>query len=269
MAGLVLSVLSTVAQKTCSDSKTFEQTYKHTIEQIQLYLLRPLFFASIGYAIPVRSLFTGRILWQGVCYTLVGIFSKLVCGIFVILSHTFTRWRRSKARRPGTSSFGEDTSSTLVKGVHPARPVTTFPPKKASNKPSTPSLLPVSALLGSAMVARGEISLLILNLAREASPELMPDRLFYIAIWATLLCTIVGPLTVGITVKRMKHSDKALPAEWGPVAKPQTPSVVDIDNRSTGSSDTASHTADPIRAAAKGQKPKDTITSPPIAHRVF
>lgn len=67
------------------------------------------------------------------------------------------------------------------------------------------------------MVARGEIGLFILNLAREPSPDSVPDELFYIAIWATLLCTIVGPLTVGLIVNSLKANGKYLPAEWGPV----------------------------------------------------
>lgn len=118
------------------------------------------------------------------------------------------------------------------------------------------------------MVARGEISLLILNLAREASPELMPDDLFYIAIWATLLCTIVGPLTVGIIVKRMKRTDKALPAEWGPVAKSSPPtSVADV------TSEASSTVAEvPVRAAEDSgakDKSKEAIKSPPVAHRVL
>jgi hypothetical protein len=119
------------------------------------------------------------------------------------------------------------------------------------------------------MVARGEISLLILNLAREASPDLMPDDLFYIAIWATLLCTIVGPLTVGIIVKRMKRTGKALPPDWGPVIKTHTPSVASASSRSPPSSLTAEAPAtipDPINVA---DKPKDSIKSPPLAHRVL
>lgn len=264
----MLSVLSEVSRKACGDAKSFAQTYNHCIEQVQLYILRPLFFASIGYAIPIRSLFSGRIVWQGICYTLIGVFSKLICGVFVMLSHTFTQWRRSKARMPKAFLRKKAVSSAQAKDAQPSQATPTFPPSTNLEKPSTPSLLPVSALLGSAMVARGEISLLILNLAREASPALMPDNLFYIAIWATLLCTIIGPLTVGIIVKRMKRTDKALPAEWGPVAKSRTPS----SSITTASSNTASIVVEapaPILQNDAEQKPKGPITNPPVAHRVL
>lgn len=253
-----------MSRQVAPEAKTFEETYAHCIEQLQLYILRPLFFASIGYAIPIRSLFAGRIVWQGICYTLVGIFSKLICGIFVILSHTFTKWRRSKARMP--QLFKRPKASAAARKSQ-GQAAATFPPTTGL-KPSTPSLLPVSALLGSAMVARGEISLLILNLAREASPDLMPDDLFYIAIWATLLCTIAGPLTVGVIVKRMKRTGKSLPAEWGPVPK-NTPSSTTQNSRSStisANSEVPQQTS--LEDTTSSIKQTDNIKSPPIAHRV-
>lgn len=222
---------------------------------MQLYLLRPLFFASIGYAIPIRSMFSGRIVWQGVCYTLVAVFSKLICGCGVILQHTVTRFRRSKGRMPTLFKVKKLRSPNQT-SQSAAAPEHTFPPASNDSKPASPSLLPVSTLLGSAMVARGEISLLILNLAREASPELLPDDLFYIAIWATLLCTIIGPLTVGILVKRMKRSGKALPAEWGPVA------------RDSNTSDNAGQADSPQQAVAQSPVKKlaesPTVVTQPL-----
>jgi hypothetical protein len=213
----------------------------------------------MGYAIPIRSLFSGRIVWQGICYTLVGIFSKLICGIFVMLSHTITQWRRAKPRMSNISARAVTTRRSNDSS-------NTFPPSTDPAKKRTPSLLPVSALLGSAMVARGEISLLILNLAREASPELMPDELFYIAIWATLLCTIAGPLTVGIIVKRMKRDNKALPAEWGQIAKVSLSPARSTQSETSANAQFAEATvvADSSSLSPKG---KDGPKAPPATHR--
>ena len=61
--------------------------------------------------------------------------------------------------------------------------------------------------MGIAMVSRGEIGLLIAQLARgdSQSPGLLGDEAFLLCIWAILLCTLVGPIGVGAVVKR-----------WGP-----------------------------------------------------
>lgn len=213
-------------------------------------------------------------MWQGICYTIIGIFSKLICGVFVILSHTLTNWRRKKMRMPQV--FKRKAPSRTGASETPSSSTATFPPSTGL-KTSSPSLLPVSALLGSAMVARGEISLLILNLAREASPRLMPDDLFYIAIWATLLCTIVGPLTVGIIVKRMQRHEKSLPVEWGPVAKRKSaaPSIISESSLQVNSTETGTTADTPVQVkrssneVASSFTPTNTVTSPPLAHRLW
>jgi hypothetical protein len=81
------------------------------------------------------------------------------------------------------------------------------------------SLIP-PMILGSAMVARGEVGFLIANLAEERgvfdsegdargdSKDREADSgvsdIFLIVIWAVVICTILGPVAVGILVRRGK-----------------------------------------------------------------
>lgn len=61
-------------------------------------------------------------------------------------------------------------------------------------------MLAPSALLGSAMVARGEIGLLIVQIGLNNTPYVSKDG-FYTAVWAILLNTIIGPIAVGLIIK--------------------------------------------------------------------
>ena len=67
-------------------------------------------------------------------------------------------------------------------------------------------------LLGSAMVARGEIGLLIIEIGYNRTSYVSEDG-FITGIWAILLNTIIGPVTVGLLVKRYgRHIGQG---EWG------------------------------------------------------
>lgn len=55
-------------------------------------------------------------------------------------------------------------------------------------------------LLGSAMVARGEIGLLIIEIGYNETTYVSQDG-FITGVWAILLNTIIGPVAVGVLVK--------------------------------------------------------------------
>jgi hypothetical protein len=57
-----------------------------------------------------------------------------------------------------------------------------------------------AALLGAAMVARGEIGLLIVEIGYNET-SYVSDAGLNIAIWAILLNTIIGPIIVGLLIK--------------------------------------------------------------------
>jgi Kef-type K+ transport system membrane component KefB len=56
-------------------------TFVHTFEKYFLdarqYILQPMFFASVGFAIPFRQLWTGDIIWRGLVFTIVMLLGKV------------------------------------------------------------------------------------------------------------------------------------------------------------------------------------------------
>jgi hypothetical protein len=88
--------------------------------------------------------------------------------------------------------------------------------KILSPNPTKPVSLYPASILGLAMVARGEIGFLISSLAEskgifgEANGEI-----FLVVTWAIVLCTIIGPIGVGLLVRRLKRLEKQREADGG------------------------------------------------------
>ena len=47
-------------------------------------LLKPFFFASIGFSIPITKMFSGTVIWKGLVYTILMILGKCMCGIWLV-----------------------------------------------------------------------------------------------------------------------------------------------------------------------------------------
>lgn len=58
-------------------SPTFIHTFERYLLDVQKYLMEPLFFASIGFAIPFVQLWTGMRIWKGIVYTLLMAVAKV------------------------------------------------------------------------------------------------------------------------------------------------------------------------------------------------
>lgn len=93
------------------------------------------------------------------------------------------------------------------------------PVKSRAKIPKPQSLYP-AAMLGSAMVARGEIGFLISSLAESTGvfsssssssssySTGQSSEIFLVATWAILLCTVIGPVSVGVMVRRVRRLQK-------------------------------------------------------------
>ncbi|KAH7418298.1 Sodium/hydrogen exchanger family-domain-containing protein [Cadophora sp. MPI-SDFR-AT-0126] len=175
----------------------FHTYYKSTLQRI----LKPFFFASIGFAIPITDMFKGPIVWRGIVYTILMLFAKLVTGLWLVrldissLKLHVPKVLRSILRFPascmgsskgkskddvgagqqGTELSQEATSKKAEDTAPESQPTDQSPPRSISaappSRPSTPpkvnkplSLYP-AAMLGTAMTARGEIGFLIASLA--------------------------------------------------------------------------------------------------------
>lgn len=64
-------------EREADKSPTFIHTFELYLLDVQKYLMEPLFFASIGFAIPFVELWTGERIWKGIVYTLLMAFAKV------------------------------------------------------------------------------------------------------------------------------------------------------------------------------------------------
>ncbi|KAK4227041.1 Hsp70 ATPase ssc1 [Podospora fimiseda] len=155
-----------------NEDEAFTDTFNNYLGGAQKYILQPLFFASIGFAIPFADLWTGEVIWKGIVFTLLMILGKVIVGIVVPV------WDLISAKRTQSDESKTSNDSTW----------------RSSWAPAT--------LLGTAMVARGEIGLLIIQIGLNETPFLS-KKAFVIGVWAIILNTVIGPVSVGILLKRV------------------------------------------------------------------
>ena len=240
----------------CTGRAVYEHYYSSAVES----LLRPLFFASIGFAIPITKMFSGRVVWRGIVYTILMVFAKLICGLWLVRFAPMPRAKtlsnllqsinfRSKtpggkkspqpdstsashqrpqqttpATRRQSSTIDSPTLDRNRDATAAAAALNNIPPpsttlansaantsrKRTPSLPRPKSLYP-AAILGSAMVSRGEIGFLISSVAEANGVfgEGGNSEEFLVVTWAILLCTLIGPVTVGLLVKRVKRLQMA------------------------------------------------------------
>ncbi|KAH7087526.1 Sodium/hydrogen exchanger family-domain-containing protein [Paraphoma chrysanthemicola] len=218
------SVSSPASEDTCG-SAIYTRYYHPAVSTI----LQPMFFASVGFSIPITRMFAGAIVWRGIVYTVLMALAKLVCGLWLvrfssqprpikdITSQLSKRLRLpsvphlwGKSERTGMSSE----VSASEPGPAATLPAASEPPessdRRKSSEPSRPVSLHPPMILALAMCARGEIGFLISGVAEsngvfssgQATDQ--PSDIFLVVTWAIVLCTIVGPLGVGLSVRRVK-----------------------------------------------------------------
>ncbi|KAI9709510.1 MAG: hypothetical protein M1820_003270 [Bogoriella megaspora] len=270
-------------RKELSGAATYEKYYKQPVERI----LKPFFFASIGFSIPITQMFTGAVVWRGIVYTLLMAFGKLLCGVWLIrfdsrfkefatvISHFLLphNWyspsmsadeqgkrntKRAAAQDPDRNdnagnespepdhqTESPDTVATASvsgspdavepegsKDHQPHRRTSPTPDPKISPKIESfseprqddpPARAPLSLqpalILAFAMVSRGEIGFLVSSIAAsngifssDSSSE--TSDVFLIVTWAIVLCTFVGPVCVGLLVRRLRSLEKQGAGRW-------------------------------------------------------
>lgn len=183
-------------------------------------------------------MFTGSIVWRGIIYTILMLIGKALCGLWLVrfsppltqivvdVCSSVTPGVRSLLRR---LPFGQlihkshkEQEKPDTEGSQPQVPPlqetqTTVAPDSTSpgtmKTPARPLTLYPAGILSFAMVARGEIGFLISSVAesngvfRGSSSSASPDgasEIFLIITWAIVLCTVIGPFSVGLLVRRVK-----------------------------------------------------------------
>jgi hypothetical protein len=194
--------------------------YEHYYYPAVSKILQPLFFASIGFSIPITQMFRGSIVWRGIVYAVLMAFAKLICGLWLVRFSTAPGSKKgtvsrmlSKLRAP-PHLWGKSEQSPRAGAPNATTSPNTSDRRNSPNPPKPFSLHP-PLILGLAMCARGEIGFLISGVAESKgvfSPASGmsngPSDIFLVVTWAIVLCTIAGPLGVGLSVRRVKMLEK-------------------------------------------------------------
>lgn len=168
-------------------SPHFSHTFKKYLADVLRFVFQPLFFASVGFAIPFLELWTAEVIWKGILFSLLMACGKLIVGLCVPLWDLAATVSRRRAASLSEQALG-------CKGVL----TSTWAP---------------ATLLGTAMVARGEIGLLIIQIGLNQTPYL-GRKAFVIAVWAIIVNTIVGPVSAGFLIKTVGQKIAEHP-RWG------------------------------------------------------
>lgn len=122
---------------------------------------------------------------------------QVIVGVWVPVWNYYETWRSSRvdeSRKPSDGSRDMNGSSGGKNEPHPG-----------------PACL-AGLLFGSAMVARGEIGLYILEIGYNETPYVSQEG-YIVAVWAIILSTIIGPVTVGYLIKA--YGQRIGMGEWG------------------------------------------------------
>ena len=163
-------------------------------------------------------MFTGSIIWKGFIYSILMIIAKGLVSIVIYFEYFLKVWKekllRFRRRTKKTSSSRSGPEQIRFDSLPTPNPSqeSTPDPELATGIPHSMALL-----VGLAMVARGEIGFLIASLSQssgtlilkhrdETSTKYFGEEIFLVIVWAVVICTIVGPLGVGIIVRLMRTS---------------------------------------------------------------
>jgi hypothetical protein len=153
-------------------------------------------------------MFRGAIVWRGIVYTILMMIGKLACGLVLVrFGDKPSKVQVPDGQQTNDISTGQnETRQTAIANSRRKR--------QTARKLSKPQSLYPSLMLGSAMVARGEIGFLISSLAESngvfgSAESGASSEMFLVATWAILLCTIIGPVSIGTMVNRVRRLQKA------------------------------------------------------------
>ncbi|KAJ7121050.1 hypothetical protein C8R44DRAFT_877358 [Mycena epipterygia] len=194
---------STIPASPQTESVPILAFHQHIMPILQAFF-SPLFFASIGSALPIRSLGivdgSHRVVWRGIVYSSLMGLAKVLVGLWILV------WL-NKAVGRGWFGLPRGTVDEDIDQIHD-EPATNQSGPPVSRPPAS-DFAPArsAALVGLAMIARGEIALIVAEIARPLLGISSADQTsepFAIVIWATLLNTAGGAICVGFLLRERK-----------------------------------------------------------------
>lgn len=209
VAGMLLAYLD-IQANISTGQNSHQSTFDIYINPLHKSLLEPLFFASVGFTIPFFDLLNAKIAWRGVVFGILSLVTKALTGFWILLWSTFDQGssRTDILEQEQPTDQMDAQQSEIDRQTHLFQ---SLKPAKKLKFPDEHSLL-ASLLLGMSMIARGEVSLLIANIAYTTKGPLQEES-FLVCIWAILICTVVGPVGVGILAR--KRHGRIMDGHWG------------------------------------------------------
>ncbi|KAJ7173063.1 Cation/H+ exchanger [Mycena crocata] len=193
LAGAYLAyVFSPHPTNSSSSPAPVQLAFNHHILPILQVFFSPLFFASIGSALPIRSLGSvdgsSRVVWRGIVYSLLMALAKVLVGLWMLVwpDRGSARGWFGQSRLPQSRETSDEADADTAPDFTPLRS---------------------AALVGLAMIARGEIALIVAEISRPLLGISSSDETsepFAIVIWATLLNTAAGAVSVGLLLRNGK-----------------------------------------------------------------
>jgi Kef-type K+ transport system membrane component KefB len=137
-------------------------------------------------------MFTGSIIWRGIVYAVMMTAAKASVGVVLYCDHCNRTWLRKKNSPP----------ARRLEDIENAR-----------SAPHSQAIM-----IAFAMVARGEIGFLIASLSQSSGTLTLQQNgvtvesstgedVFLVIVWAVMLCTIIGPVMVGIIIRRYARAN--------------------------------------------------------------
>ncbi|TKY84700.1 hypothetical protein EX895_006602 [Sporisorium graminicola] len=205
-------------------SPDFLLSSKTALGVVQDTILVPFFFSSIGSAVPVKSMFEGKTVWRGVIFAGLMAFAKVCGGAWVLLADVIERQQSGRLsskqkleNREQADQVNNDSARTAASMEMQPRqeqaasgPLSSPSAGGAGDAPSDngssvpvvlqqPLVWPAALFLGTALMSRGEIGFLIVNVANQGG--LIGQEAFNVGIWAITLNTLAGPMAIGILMR--------------------------------------------------------------------
>ncbi|KAK9452647.1 Sodium/hydrogen exchanger family-domain-containing protein [Dipodascopsis uninucleata] len=219
LAGLIVTWWNnSVSESTDLPLYSGSSLFKKYFSPVLNAILTPFFFGSLGFSIPLKSMFEGTILWKGFVYFILMTLAKMFTGLWLLdpgLSEFlenpkksfliwFTKWYCAFRILAGSPNMLIQRARDTVEMGRYLSYSGASDLRNNSKALSNAAIIYPSLLLSTAMVARGEIGLLVASVAMSSGIFDNNEDIFLIVIWSILLCTIVAPICVGYLIARIK-----------------------------------------------------------------
>jgi len=166
-------------------------------------------------------MFQGSIVWKGIVYSILMIIAKGLVSLVIYFEYFRKLWYNGRKR----TSAPRNTQNIASQPT--PNPQSESPRMEQAVADSSVSHPPhsIALLVGFSMIARGEIGFLIASLSQSSGTLTLRHRdgmetqnsgeeIFLVIVWAVVLCTISGPIGVGIIVRRLRGKGTAAYSDW-------------------------------------------------------